>query len=40
MFQKINAEIIFRKGLDLSSCDRCCEDSYEMISYKCVCEKD
>ena len=39
MFQNINAEIIFRDDC-LISCDHCCEDSDEMIAYKCTCEKD
>ena len=41
MFQKINAEIIFRDDVDFNtSCDHCGEDSNEMITYKCLCEKD
>ena len=24
----------------LISCDHCCEDSDEMVVYKCICEKD
>ena len=41
MFQKINAEIIFRDDVDFNtSCDHCEEYSDEMITYKCLCEKD
>ena len=39
LFQNINAEIIFRDDC-INICDRCGEDSDEMIVYKCLCEKD
>ena len=39
MFQNINAEIIFCNDCFIT-CDHCCEDSGEMIVYKCLCEKD
>ena len=39
MFHNINAEIIFRNDR-LISCDHCSEDRSEMITYKCICEKD
>ena len=39
MFHNIKAEIIFRHDR-LISCDHCSENRCEMITYKCICEKD